>query len=116
VGHHQSTERIRDHYTLYLIPLSFPELGVQELDVPIVVCPLSWFFCLLRHGSFHFVPCISPFFGSFGLFMIRHSFIIPGLPSPHLKSLFLSSLESRYRRERRPDLVKDSHPFPNGFG
>ncbi len=32
---------------------------------------LRWFiFCLFRSGSFHLVPCIPPFFGSFGLFMI----------------------------------------------
>jgi hypothetical protein len=43
-----------------------------ELDVPLVVCPLiTWFFFVfLDMGSFHFVPCIPPFFGSFGLFMI----------------------------------------------
>jgi hypothetical protein len=35
--------------------------GVQKLDVPFVVCLLWWFFCLLGHGSFHFVLCI-PFF------------------------------------------------------
>jgi hypothetical protein len=45
--------------------------GVQELDVPFVVSPLRWFFCLLGGGSFHFVPCIPPcFFGCFDLFMI----------------------------------------------
>ncbi len=43
---------------------------LQELDVPFVVCPLGWwFFCLLGCGSFHFVPCIPPFFGCFGSFM-----------------------------------------------
>jgi hypothetical protein len=35
--------------------------GVWELDVPLVVRPLGWFICFLRHGSFHFVPCFSPF-------------------------------------------------------
>ncbi len=30
--------------------------------VPFVVRPLRWFFCLLGHESFHFVPCIPPFF------------------------------------------------------
>ncbi len=30
--------------------------------VPLVVRPLRWFFCLLGHESFHFVPCIPPFF------------------------------------------------------
>ncbi len=44
--------------------------GVWELDVPLVVCPLRWFFCLLRGGSFHFVPCFPPLFGCFGLFWI----------------------------------------------
>jgi hypothetical protein len=43
---------------------------VRELDVPLVVCPFRWFFCLLGHGFFHFVPCIPPFFGCFVLFMI----------------------------------------------
>jgi hypothetical protein len=43
-------------------------------------------------------------------------FIVSGLLSLDLKSLFLSSLESIYMSERRPDLVKDSRPFPNGFG
>jgi hypothetical protein len=35
--------------------------GVGELDVPFVVRPLRWFFCLDGCGSFHFVPCIPPF-------------------------------------------------------
>jgi hypothetical protein len=35
--------------------------GVQELDVPLVVRPLRWFFCLLGRGSFH---CVSPFLGA----------------------------------------------------
>ncbi len=82
----------------------------------------SWFVLLV--GSFVFLDMgpsilflVFPLlFGCFGLFMIRQGFIIPGLLSPDLKSLFLSSLESRNMREWRPDLVKDSHPFPNGFG
>jgi len=36
---------------------------VEEVDVPFVVRPLSWFFCLLGRGSFHFVPYIFPLFG-----------------------------------------------------
>ncbi len=44
--------------------------GVWELDVPFVVHPFRWFFCLLGRGSFRFVPCIPPFFGCFDLFMI----------------------------------------------
>jgi hypothetical protein len=47
----------------YLICLSQLK-GVWELDVPLVVCPLRWFFCLLEHGSFHFVPCVPPFLGA----------------------------------------------------
>jgi hypothetical protein len=48
----------------FFICFSRPE-GVRELDVPVVVCPLRWFFfCLLQCGSFHFVPCIPPFFFS----------------------------------------------------
>jgi hypothetical protein len=42
---------------------------VQELDVPLVVRPLRWFICLLRHRSFYFVPCF-PIFGCFGQFMV----------------------------------------------
>ncbi len=38
--------------------------------MPLVVCPLRWFFCLLGRGSFHFVPCIPPLFGCFGLYLI----------------------------------------------
>jgi hypothetical protein len=38
-----------------------------ERDVPLVVCRLSWFFCLLGGGSFHFVPCIRPLI--FGVFI-----------------------------------------------
>ncbi len=38
--------------------------GVWELDVPIVVHPLGWFFCRLGHGSIHFVPCIPPLLGA----------------------------------------------------
>jgi len=39
--------------------------GLWELDVPFVVCPLRWFFCLLDSGqSFHFIPCIPPFLGA----------------------------------------------------
>ncbi len=49
-------------------PLSLFDM-LQELDVPFVVCLLGWFFCLLGCGSFHFVPCIPPFFGCFGSFM-----------------------------------------------
>ncbi len=45
-------------------PLSLFDIGVSELDVPLKVCPLRWFFCLLGHGSFHFVPCIPPFLGA----------------------------------------------------
>ncbi len=37
--------------------------GVWELDVPLVVCPLMQFICVLGHGSFHFVLCFPPFFG-----------------------------------------------------
>ncbi len=43
---------------------------VQELDVPLVVCPLRWFFCLLGRGSFHFVPCIHPFLGTLVYFWL----------------------------------------------
>jgi hypothetical protein len=60
------------------LPLSLLDIfsqheRVRELDVPFVVCPLRWFFNLLGHGSFHFVPVLEdvfPFFGCFGLFMI----------------------------------------------
>jgi hypothetical protein len=45
------------------IPLS---RRVWERDVPLVVCPLRWFFCLLGCESFHFVPCIPPFLGALG--------------------------------------------------
>ncbi len=39
--------------------------GVQQLDVPLVVHPLGWFFCLLGCGSFHLiVPFISPILGA----------------------------------------------------
>jgi hypothetical protein len=38
--------------------------GVWELDVPFVVHPLRWFFCLLGQASFHFVPCIPLFLGA----------------------------------------------------
>jgi len=34
---------------------------VWEFDVPLVICPLRWVFCLLGHGSFYFVPFIPPF-------------------------------------------------------
>jgi hypothetical protein len=58
----------RDRFP-YLICFFWHE-GVWELDVPLVVCPLRWFICLFGCGSFHFVPCIPPFFEYFGLFMI----------------------------------------------
>ncbi len=48
---------------------------VRELDVPLVVHPLKWFFCLRGHESFHFVPCFLTFFGCFGLFMIGIIFL-----------------------------------------
>jgi hypothetical protein len=35
-----------------------------------VVCRLRWFFRLLRHRSFHLVPCIPPFLGAFIFSMI----------------------------------------------
>jgi hypothetical protein len=38
--------------------------GVWEFDVPFVVHLLRWFFCFLGRGSFHFVPCITPFLGA----------------------------------------------------
>ncbi len=38
--------------------------GAQELDVPLVVCPLRWFICLLGHESFHFVPCFPSLLGA----------------------------------------------------
>jgi len=38
--------------------------GIWELDVPIVVHPLGWFFCLPGHGSIHFVPCIPLLLGA----------------------------------------------------
>ncbi len=37
---------------------------------PLWFALLGGFFCLLGHGSFHFVPCIILFFGCFSLFMI----------------------------------------------
>ncbi len=50
--------------------LSFPylicllqEKKVGKPNVPIMVHLFRWFFCFLEHGSFHFVPCIPPFFG-----------------------------------------------------
>ncbi len=43
----------------YLICLLKQE-RIQELDIPFVVRPFKWFFHLLEHGSFHFVPCIFP--------------------------------------------------------
>ncbi len=48
-------------FSLFVMLLKQPK-GVWELDVPFVVCPLRWFFRLLGHESFHFVPCIPPFF------------------------------------------------------
>jgi len=47
---------------------------VQEFDVPLVVCPLWWFICLLGHGSFHFVPCFA-LFGVLWLIYGRQGFI-----------------------------------------
>jgi len=59
--------------------------GVQELDVPLVVQPLRWFFCLLGCGSFPFVPCLPPYFGCFGLYMIfRVSSLLPESSQSHL--------------------------------
>jgi len=50
---------------------------VRELDVPLVVCPLRWFFCLLGpYGSFHFVPSILPLGGG-GVFLFF--FVWPGV-------------------------------------
>jgi hypothetical protein len=39
---------------------TFWEFG--NVMFPLWFCRLSWFFCLLGGGSFHFVPCIRPFF------------------------------------------------------
>jgi len=36
-------------------------VGVQELDLSLVVHPPRWFICLLGSLSFHFVPCFSLF-------------------------------------------------------
>ncbi len=36
---------------------SWAQVLFWELDVPLLVCPLKWFFCFLGHGgSFHLVP------------------------------------------------------------
>ncbi len=43
--------------------------GGWELDVPFMVHLLRVFFCLLGHGSFHFVLCF-PFFFFFVLWFI----------------------------------------------
>jgi hypothetical protein len=56
--------------SLSLFDIFFQQEGVQELDVPLVLRLLRWFFCFLRQGSFHFVPCFLLFLGCFGLFMI----------------------------------------------
>jgi hypothetical protein len=37
---------------------------------PLWFALLGDFFCLLRHGSFHFVPCFPLFLGCFGLYLI----------------------------------------------
>jgi hypothetical protein len=48
-----------------------------QFDVPLVIRPLRWFFCLLGCGSFIFY-LVFPFFGCFGLFMIgRVSLSVP---------------------------------------
>jgi len=36
--------------------------GVQQLDVPLVVHPIGWFFCLLGCGVLPFCSFYSPFF------------------------------------------------------
>jgi hypothetical protein len=50
-----------------LICLLWPE-WFQKLDVPLVVYPLTWFICFLKHESFHFVPCIHVFSWCFNFF------------------------------------------------
>jgi hypothetical protein len=67
-----------------------------ELDVPLVVWPLKWFFCLLGCGSFHFFdPCIpSYFFGCFGLFII-------GRVSPAFQKKG-KELANEHQKEPRP--------------
>jgi hypothetical protein len=35
-----------------------------QFDVPLVVCPLRWFFCLLGCGSCILIPCIPPCLGA----------------------------------------------------
>ncbi len=62
---------IPSHYLLvpYLICFLQRE-GVWEPEFPLLLTLDRWFFCLLGCGSFHFVPCIPPFFGCFGLFLI----------------------------------------------
>ncbi len=44
--------------------------GVRELDVPLMVSPLRWFFCLLGRWVLPFCSLYSPLFGCFGLYMI----------------------------------------------
>jgi len=52
-------------------------MGIQELDVPLVVHYLRWFICVLGNGSFRFVPFIPPcLFECFGFFVIDKGFII----------------------------------------
>ncbi len=49
---------------LSLFDMLFATEGVQELDVPLVVCPLWWFICLVGHGSFSFCSLFCPFGGA----------------------------------------------------
>jgi hypothetical protein len=51
-------------------------MGIQELDVPLVVHYLRWFICVLGHGSFRFVPCIPPCLSALVFFVIDKGFII----------------------------------------
>jgi hypothetical protein len=43
-----------------------------------MVHPLRWFFCLLGHGSFHFVPCFPPFLGTLVYLWLASFFLALG--------------------------------------
>jgi hypothetical protein len=96
-------------------PLSFPELGVQELDVPIVVRPLSWFFCLLKHGSFHFVPCIPPFFGVHCFIYDSAGFHHSRSPESWLEKLVLVQSRIQIHEGKEARSSKRFTPFAKWF-
>jgi hypothetical protein len=84
---------------------------LQELDVPFVVCPLGWwFFCLLGCGSFHFVPCIQPFFlGCFGSIMsdtVSSFLLLLMVRAFHNQKKFVVALSGTFLQER-PFQVRD---------